>query len=663
MLRSPLRKALLLALAVAVAALAGPSSAGAAVNCDKTIDSGESVSSFLNRLGPDAEGCLAGGTYTVGNLTSFQTGQKLHPAPAEAGGYQDVTLRGTLDLNAPGIELSDLSIKGVQNSQNVKIIEVQACDYCRLDHLDISPATKYTDFQGILNNTPTTGLEITNNKIHDVGDDGQFDHGIYCAKPMTQGAIRGNWIYGNAAYGIQFYPNCDGVDFSYNVLDGNGALAESSSCGYPQPACPASSSNGRAITFAGEGSSHSDDVQVHNNVLSTFGGAGRSVVSCYLPGAGDQVRDSLLYQSSGSDDACGSSISRTGLIHGQNPLYRDRLAHDYRLQPGSPARALMGAYADAVPGPRLAADNPDPDPDPTPPPADTTPPDTSIGSGPHMPTTSSSASFSLSSTESGSSFQCKLDGAAWGSCSSPKAYSGLPSGEHSFYVRATDSAGNTDPTPDEWTWTIDEPSPPPPATDTAPPETKIVYGPHASTTSTSAGFAFRSSEARSRFQCRLDGAPWSSCASPKAYTHLAAGKHSFQVRAIDAAGNVDRTPDDWTWTIERRRPSSPGHATRATTGPSVVLDLIKASRRSRSGQRRLRIAGRLVGSSLAGSARVRIQVATSRGWRTLALARSSRSGRFGARFRLRSRASLRGLRVRAVVRGLPRSAVKRVRLR
>src|SRR5204863_1001969 len=56
-------------------------------------------------------------------------------------------------------------------------------------------------------------------------------------------------------------------------------------------------------------------------------------------------------------------------------------------------------------------------------PADTTPPDTSIDSGPSNPTAATSASFSFSSTEAGSTFECKLDAGSFASCSSPKSYS------------------------------------------------------------------------------------------------------------------------------------------------------------------------------------------------------------------------------------------------
>jgi hypothetical protein len=91
---------------------------------------------------------------------------------------------------------------------------------------------------------------------------------------------------------------------------------------------------------------------------------------------------------------------------------------------------------------------------PTTPPADTTPPVTSITDGPSDTVYSSTASFSFSSNESGSTFECKLDGANFESCTSPKQYTGLSQGEHTFSVRATDPAGNTDPNPATLRWTV-----------------------------------------------------------------------------------------------------------------------------------------------------------------------------------------------------------------
>ena len=87
---------------------------------------------------------------------------------------------------------------------------------------------------------------------------------------------------------------------------------------------------------------------------------------------------------------------------------------------------------------------------------DTTAPDThTITAQPSSPTNATSANFSFTASEAGATFQCSLDGGVFAACTSPKSYSGLGAGNHSFSVRATDAVGNTDPTPAAANWTID----------------------------------------------------------------------------------------------------------------------------------------------------------------------------------------------------------------
>jgi hypothetical protein len=74
-------------------------------------------------------------------------------------------------------------------------------------------------------------------------------------------------------------------------------------------------------------------------------------------------------------------------------------------------------------------------------------PDTTITSGPTGTINTDSATFEFSSTDSGSTFECKLAGAAFSSCSSPKSCTGLAEGSHTFRVKAKDAAGNLDATP------------------------------------------------------------------------------------------------------------------------------------------------------------------------------------------------------------------------
>jgi hypothetical protein len=85
---------------------------------------------------------------------------------------------------------------------------------------------------------------------------------------------------------------------------------------------------------------------------------------------------------------------------------------------------------------------------------DTTPPETTIDSGPSGQVEATTASFTFSADEAGATFDCRLDTGSFSDCASPKTYSGLALGEHTFSVRAVDSAGNVDPTPATRTWTV-----------------------------------------------------------------------------------------------------------------------------------------------------------------------------------------------------------------
>lgn len=44
------------------------------------------------------------------------------------------------------------------------------------------------------------------------------------------------------------------------------------------------------------------------------------------------------------------------------------------------------------------------------------------------------------------------------------------------------------------------------------------------------------------FECKLDGGAFAPCSSPTTYNKLKLGRHTFEVRAVDRAGNKDATP-------------------------------------------------------------------------------------------------------------------------
>jgi len=87
------------------------------------------------------------------------------------------------------------------------------------------------------------------------------------------------------------------------------------------------------------------------------------------------------------------------------------------------------------------------------PPADTTPPQTTITSSPAGGIAKSlTVPIGFTSSETPSTFSCKVDTGAAASCTSPRTITVTP-GVHTFSVAATDAALNVDPTPATVTFT------------------------------------------------------------------------------------------------------------------------------------------------------------------------------------------------------------------
>jgi hypothetical protein len=171
---------------------------------------------------------------------------------------------------------------------------------------------------------------------------------------------------------------------------------------------------------------------------------------------------------------------------------------------------------------------------------DGTPPTAAVAAGPPALTNSRSATFIFSSDEP-SSFACELDGTGFQPCTPPANYDGLGDGAHTFAVRPIDAVGNTGAAA-SYSWTIDATAP----------ETTLGAAPRSGTTALSATFTFSANEPAS-FECKLDASSFAPCSSPRGYTGLRRGAHSFEVRAIDAAGNVEVAAALHRWTIAAPR--------------------------------------------------------------------------------------------------------------
>ena len=107
---------------------------------------------------------------------------------------------------------------------------------------------------------------------------------------------------------------------------------------------------------------------------------------------------------------------------------------------------------------------------------------------------------------------------------------------------------------------------PPPAGGISP-ETTITSGPTGNTAMTSASFSFTSNSGAATFECSLDESAFAACASPKDYSALADGTHTFRVRAVDPEGNRDASPAGTSWTVAT---SAPPPAAPAPTTPTPV---------------------------------------------------------------------------------------------
>jgi hypothetical protein len=80
--------------------------------------------------------------------------------------------------------------------------------------------------------------------------------------------------------------------------------------------------------------------------------------------------------------------------------------------------------------------------------------------------------------------------------------------------------------------------------------------------------AFSSNDDAASFECKLDDGNFEPCTSPKEYPGLVEGSsHTFEVRAVDSAGNTDPTPASRTWIADTIAPTVKGVSpVNATTG-------------------------------------------------------------------------------------------------
>jgi hypothetical protein len=106
------------------------------------------------------------------------------------------------------------------------------------------------------------------------------------------------------------------------------------------------------------------------------------------------------------------------------------------------------------------------------------------------------------------------------------------------------------------------------------PDTSLVTTPGDPSRDATPEFTFSSTEVGATFECSVNGGAWSTCATPHTTAPLTDGPRTFDVRAIDAAGNVDAAPSGWAWLLDTTPPTAtmndPGASLRQTVALTSV---------------------------------------------------------------------------------------------
>lgn len=172
------------------------------------------------------------------------------------------------------------------------------------------------------------------------------------------------------------------------------------------------------------------------------------------------------------------------------------------------------------------------------------PPSTSLSSGPASVTYDDTPVFAFTSGDSGDTFECKVDGLAWGACSSPfEITAALSSGAHKVKIRSVNAYG-PDPSPVVSAFTVD---PDVQSVDLSGVEDGDVIGDN------SPDFSFTVLIGDSA-QCSLDSAAWSDCASPIATGPLPDGEHTFAVRG--KSGETPGRPESVEFRVDTTAPET-----------------------------------------------------------------------------------------------------------
>jgi hypothetical protein len=291
------------------------------------------VQRLVNALRPGQTGCLLAGTY-VGNVRIGRGGAPGARMTLAAYPGQNAKVVGRVAImrGADYLTVSNLSLDGV-NAERLPSPTVLS-DRVTFSHDDVTD-----DHTGIcfeIGNPAwgrATGTLITHSRVHDCGQmtrGDNYQHGFYI-EAATDTRIAWSLIYGNAARGIQLYPDAQYTTIDHNIID----------------------DNGEGIIIAGEGGLASSHTDIFDNIVSDS--KVRHDVESFWPrgnpiGVDNLVRDNCLWRGrEGTIEAAGGGLRAANNAR-VNPQFVNGRAHDYRLKPTSPCLFAVGDVEAAVDG-------------------------------------------------------------------------------------------------------------------------------------------------------------------------------------------------------------------------------------------------------------------------------------------------------------------------
>jgi len=288
-----------------------------------------SVQALVNSLQPGQTGCLLAGTYSE-NVTVRRGGLSGRPVTLAGAPGGFAVVRGTLWIanGADYVTVRNLALDGASSS-GLPSPQVNG-NFATFYRVDVT--NDHTGICFVIGGSSETygvphGTTIARSRIHDCGKlpPSHFDHGIYIAHSVGA-IIVDNDVYDNADWGLHLFPDAQGSNIQYNVLDGNGDGAIIAGT-----ADMASSGNTIARNIISDSIDGGDAGKSGNNygynLTSYWGGR---------VGSDNVVADNCFWNGAGGNV---NSVNGGFVMRGNrtaNPRYVARSADDFHLRGGSP---------------------------------------------------------------------------------------------------------------------------------------------------------------------------------------------------------------------------------------------------------------------------------------------------------------------------------------